>query len=172
MTQRLVVLAPNWLGDAVMALPAFADIRRHFASAHVAVAARPAVAPLFTMVDGVDDVITLQGGGGLRGLTGGSRDVEALSGGSLRYRDPLPQFVRHRAHRGQSRHRRAVGIRDRLARLDADARHREAGWRAASTRLLSGADDGVGDRSGSALRARAAGSRSSTATAARHRPRS
>ena len=69
MTQRLVVLAPNWLGDAVMALPAFADIRRHFAAAHVAVAARPAVAPMFTMVDGVDDVMTLPGGGGLRGLT-------------------------------------------------------------------------------------------------------
>ena len=83
MTQRLVVLAPNWLGDAVMALPAFADIRRHFASAHVAVAARPAVAPMFSMVDGVDDVITLQGGGGLRGLIDQSRDVEAVSGGAF-----------------------------------------------------------------------------------------
>ena len=83
MSERLVVLAPNWLGDAVLALPALADIRRHFASAHVAVAARCAVAPLFMMVDGVDDVITLHGGGGLRGLTGGSRDVEALSGGTF-----------------------------------------------------------------------------------------
>lgn len=59
MSERLVVLAPNWLGDAVMALPAFADIRRHFASAHVAVAARPAVAPMFTMVEGVDEILTL-----------------------------------------------------------------------------------------------------------------
>ena len=28
---RVVVIAPNWLGDAVMALPAIADIRRHYA---------------------------------------------------------------------------------------------------------------------------------------------
>jgi ADP-heptose:LPS heptosyltransferase len=47
MSERLVVLAPNWLGDAVMALPAFADVRRHFRSAHIAVAARPPVAPMF-----------------------------------------------------------------------------------------------------------------------------
>ena len=26
--KRLVILAPNWLGDAVMALPAIADVRR------------------------------------------------------------------------------------------------------------------------------------------------
>ena len=80
MTQRLVVLAPNWLGDAVMALPAFADIRRHFSSAHLAVAARPAVAPIFTMVDGVDEVITLPGGGGWRAWIAGSRDAGVLSG--------------------------------------------------------------------------------------------
>jgi heptosyltransferase-2 len=41
---RIVVIAPNWLGDAVMALPAIADVRRHFAEAHLAIAARPAVA--------------------------------------------------------------------------------------------------------------------------------
>jgi heptosyltransferase-2 len=59
MSDRLVVLAPNWLGDAVMALPAVADIRRHFSSAHVAIAARASVAPMFSMVEGVDEVITL-----------------------------------------------------------------------------------------------------------------
>ncbi len=37
---NLVVLSPNWLGDAVMALPAIADIRRHFAKARLTVAAR------------------------------------------------------------------------------------------------------------------------------------
>jgi heptosyltransferase-2 len=58
---RIVVLAPNWLGDAVMALPAIADVRCHYADAHLAIAARPAVAPLFTMVKGVDAVIALPG---------------------------------------------------------------------------------------------------------------
>ncbi|MEP6783855.1 MAG: lipopolysaccharide heptosyltransferase II, partial [Acidobacteriota bacterium] len=79
MSERLVVLAPNWLGDAVMALPAFADVRRHFPSAHISVAARSAVAPLFSMVQGVDDVITLPGGGGLRAISGWPEDVRALA---------------------------------------------------------------------------------------------
>lgn len=41
-----VVVAPNWLGDAVMALPAMAAIRRHVAGTLI-VAARPSLAPLF-----------------------------------------------------------------------------------------------------------------------------
>jgi heptosyltransferase-2 len=53
------VVAPNWLGDAVMALPAIADIHRA-AGAAIDVAARPSVAPMFTLVDGVRDVVVLQ----------------------------------------------------------------------------------------------------------------
>jgi heptosyltransferase-2 len=82
-TRRLVVVAPNWLGDAVMALPAFADIRRHFPDAHVAVAARPSVAPMYTMVSGVDQLITLPGGGGMRAWTGWREDVRALEAGEF-----------------------------------------------------------------------------------------
>ena len=52
----VLVVAPNWLGDAVMALPAVADIRRHFQSSRLIVAARSSVADLFRMVPGVDDV--------------------------------------------------------------------------------------------------------------------
>jgi len=54
----ILVVAPNWLGDAVMALPAIADIRRHFPEASLAVGARPAVADLFTLAPGVDDVVS------------------------------------------------------------------------------------------------------------------
>jgi heptosyltransferase-2 len=59
--KRLVILAPNWLGDAVMALPAIADVRRASPSATIAVAARAAIAPLFSLVPGVDETIVLQG---------------------------------------------------------------------------------------------------------------
>ena len=62
-----------------MALPALADVRRHFASAQLAVAARPSVAPMYAMVSGVDRVITLPGGGGWRAFTGWRADVEALT---------------------------------------------------------------------------------------------
>lgn len=78
---RIVVIAPNWLGDAVMALPAVADVRRHFAAAHLAIAGRPSVVPLFTMVKGVDEIVTLPGGGGFRALRGWRHDVDALAAG-------------------------------------------------------------------------------------------
>jgi heptosyltransferase-2 len=58
---RLVIFAPNWLGDAVMALPAIADLRRARPQDVIEVAARPSVAPLFKLVDGIDDVIGVAG---------------------------------------------------------------------------------------------------------------
>ena len=63
--QRLVILAPNWLGDAVMALPAIADVRRGLDGAHITVAARAAVAPLFQLVSEVNDTIVLGRGASL-----------------------------------------------------------------------------------------------------------
>ena len=107
MTQRLVVLAPNWLGDAVMALPAFADLRRHFAAAHIAVAARPSVAPMYAMVGGVDQVITLPGGGGWRAWTGWREDVRALEAGAFDTAILLPNSY------GTARNAAKAGIAER-----------------------------------------------------------
>ena len=45
--RRLIVRVPNWLGDAVMALPALGALRRHFAGAHLTIVARASIAPLF-----------------------------------------------------------------------------------------------------------------------------
>src|SRR5436309_586229 len=56
----VLVVAPNWLGDAVMALPAIADIRRHVAAGRVIVAARASVSSLFTLVPDVDSVVTAE----------------------------------------------------------------------------------------------------------------
>ena len=58
--KHLVILAPNWLGDAVMALPAIADVRRGAPDATIVVAARPAIAPLFALVPDVNDVLVLE----------------------------------------------------------------------------------------------------------------
>jgi heptosyltransferase-2 len=58
--RRIVVLSPNWLGDAVMALPAIADLRRRFPAAHLVLAARGSVAPMFELAPGVDAVVTLR----------------------------------------------------------------------------------------------------------------
>ena len=45
--ERLVIRAPNWLGDAVLALPAMASVRAHFAEAEITVAAPAGIAALF-----------------------------------------------------------------------------------------------------------------------------
>ncbi|MGE3956627.1 MAG: lipopolysaccharide heptosyltransferase II [Vicinamibacterales bacterium] len=59
MSRRLLVFAPNWLGDAVMALPAVADVRRGSPGAVIDLAARPSIAPLVPLVPGVDQVVVL-----------------------------------------------------------------------------------------------------------------
>ncbi|HEY7501574.1 MAG TPA: lipopolysaccharide heptosyltransferase II [Vicinamibacterales bacterium] len=45
--KRVVIRAPNWLGDAVMALPAMGVIRRALPEAWIAMASVPSIAPLF-----------------------------------------------------------------------------------------------------------------------------
>jgi heptosyltransferase-2 len=45
--KRLLIRAPNWLGDAVMALPALAAVRAGLPETHVAIAAIASVAPIF-----------------------------------------------------------------------------------------------------------------------------
>ncbi len=59
--KRLVILAPNWLGDAVMALPAIDDVRHAWPATDITMAARPSVAPLFELVGGTK-VLTLAAG--------------------------------------------------------------------------------------------------------------
>lgn len=51
---RLVIRPPNWLGDAVLALPAMVALRHHFASASLTIAATSAVAALFREETGVN----------------------------------------------------------------------------------------------------------------------
>ena len=88
--QRVVVLAPNWLGDVVMALPAIAAVRRWVPDAHLAVAARQAVAPIVTLVDGVNEVVTLTGRGDWRDGAGRRADARRLSDGGFEVALLLP----------------------------------------------------------------------------------
>jgi lipopolysaccharide heptosyltransferase II len=90
---RLVILAPNWLGDAVMALPAIADVRRARADAYIGVAARAAVAPLFTLVSDVNATITLGGPASMRGLTNWKTIGTELSDGGFDAALLLPNSV-------------------------------------------------------------------------------
>lgn len=60
-TVRICIRATNWLGDAVMSLPAIRAVRGAFPEAHLAVAARPWVADLYAHETAIDGVIPLTG---------------------------------------------------------------------------------------------------------------
>jgi heptosyltransferase-2 len=64
---RIVVRAPNWLGDIVMAMPAIAAVRAAQPDAHLAVAAPAPFADVCAAMPGVDAVVPL-GGSGIRAL--------------------------------------------------------------------------------------------------------
>lgn len=81
--ERLVIVAPNWLGDAVMALPLVADIRRAWPQTYITAAARGSVAALFAMSDDVDAVEALDGGGGLSAIAAASANARALARGGF-----------------------------------------------------------------------------------------
>jgi len=78
---KLLVLAPNWLGDAIMALPAIADLRRHYPGARLTLAARRPLAALATMIPGVDGSIPLDGRGGARAISALRGDINRLREG-------------------------------------------------------------------------------------------
>ena len=74
---RIIVRAPNWLGDLVMALPALATIRQHFPAAHLNVALPEGFGPVMSAIPGVDGVVWLQRGGGLSAAEVNTRTVRA-----------------------------------------------------------------------------------------------
>jgi heptosyltransferase-2 len=58
---RLLVRAPNWIGDVVLSLPALRDLRRAFPAARIEVLARASVAELYGAVPEVDGVLESRG---------------------------------------------------------------------------------------------------------------
>ena len=67
---RIMVRMPNWIGDAVMATPALAAIRRTFPRAQVTVVANPLVAELFVAHPDCDRVIRFDKHSSHKGVKG------------------------------------------------------------------------------------------------------
>ena len=61
--ERIVVRGANWVGDAVMTIPALRQIRRLFPDAHVTLATRPWAKGLFSGADFLDDLLVHEGSG-------------------------------------------------------------------------------------------------------------
>ena len=80
---KILVRATNWVGDAVMSLPALQAIRGRFPKAHIAVLARPWVADLYAREPFADSVILLTAGRGTKDLGGIWRAAQVPPGGAL-----------------------------------------------------------------------------------------
>jgi heptosyltransferase-2 len=96
---RLVVRAPNWLGDAVMALPALAAVRAAFPDARIAIAAATSIAPLFEedTAAAQDELISLGTADGHGATDGHGRrrnEVAALADGRFDAALLLPNSFR------------------------------------------------------------------------------
>lgn len=61
---NLLVRATNWVGDAVMSLPALAAVRARFPGARISVLARPWVAGLYRHEPFADEIVTYEAGKG------------------------------------------------------------------------------------------------------------
>lgn len=83
---RILIRAPNWLGDAVMALPAMAGVRRTFPRSTIAVAAPAAVAPMFEEMTDMapDEVLTLERADEIAVIRNGRFDLAILLPNSFR----------------------------------------------------------------------------------------
>ena len=64
--ERILIRATNWVGDAIMTLPALEAVRENFPGRHITVLAKPWVAPLFEHHPAVDRVLVFDKGEGAR----------------------------------------------------------------------------------------------------------
>jgi len=69
-SMNILVRVPNWIGDAVMCLPALMDLRDHVPHAKVTVLARPIIGELLRGHPGVDEVLIYSHHGEHKGLIG------------------------------------------------------------------------------------------------------
>jgi heptosyltransferase II len=77
---KILVRAANWVGDAIMSLPALGALRRHWSQSEIAVLARPWVAELYRGQPCADRVILYDASGRHAGLTGRERLARELRG--------------------------------------------------------------------------------------------
>ncbi len=65
---KIIVRATNWVGDAVMSVPALQALREQFPCAHISILARPWVAALYGREPFCDELIPYEASAGWRGL--------------------------------------------------------------------------------------------------------
>ncbi len=77
--QKILIRSANWVGDAVMTLPAMVAVRRNFPQAEISVLAKPWVADLFRNYPSIDRIILYRSPGPHEGLAGKWRLARELN---------------------------------------------------------------------------------------------
>lgn len=70
---KILIRATNWVGDAIMAIPALRAVRAKFPDAHIAILARPYVVDIYRHQQIADELIAYDWKGGHAGLSGRER---------------------------------------------------------------------------------------------------
>ncbi len=68
--KRLLVRAPNWIGDAVLCTPALGALKRLYPNSVITVLAKSAVEPVFQNSPDVDDIMVYDDKGAHKGIAG------------------------------------------------------------------------------------------------------
>ena len=75
---KILVRATNWVGDAIMAIPALRAVRAKFPEAHIAILARPYVADIYRGQEIADELIAYDWKGKHAGFAGRERLAKEL----------------------------------------------------------------------------------------------
>jgi heptosyltransferase-2 len=81
--KNILIRGTNWIGDAVMTLPAVRAIRNTFPGARLSVLAKPWVAEIFKLCKDVDEVIVFRSPGPHSGITGKLKLAKELKAGQF-----------------------------------------------------------------------------------------
>ncbi len=122
-----LLYTPNWLGDAIMCLPALQTWRAAHPRAHLTVLTKPGLAPLWQLCPDVDTIVTVQPGtrGTLRtarALRAGRHDAALALPNSFRSA-LIPWLAAIPRRRGAARHGRAWLLTERVPLGDLVGRH-------------------------------------------------
>ena len=75
--EKILIRGPNWIGDAVLAIPAMKTVRNHFPHAEITLLIRPWVAGLFTAAPFIDKVWSEAKPAGLGDWSRITKDIRA-----------------------------------------------------------------------------------------------
>ncbi len=114
--RAVLVRSPNWVGDAILAVPALLAVRSAFPTAHLAVLAVPWVVDVFRCVPGVDEVLVFDRKGVHRGLLGVERMARTIRARHFDVAISLPRAASSAWLLSRSAIACRAGFADRVAR--------------------------------------------------------